>query len=229
MTSQETAHERAPFARACPGKVDRLFRRRTCSKILNRADLSPIKSIAKRFHLIGIGSRAAAGALLLAALLFVATLVLAALPCPASAQATRDWVTCLPRETLHIKSWPGGKKVAVAFVLYVETWGFGRGPNLRNDMVSRDPDVVDEAFRQYAIEWGLARVGRVFKEEQVPLSFALNALFPSTYPDVWRELRASAPNAPIIGHGMNNSTQLLPLGNGLAAPHRKTISSERWS
>lgn len=158
-------------------------------------------------------AKAARGSLVLLALILM-TSPLAGL---AMAQATRDWVTNLPRETLHVKAWPDGKKVAVAFVLYVEVWGFGRGPNLRSDMAGRDPDVVDEAFRQYSIDWGLARVGRVFRDEHVPLSFALNALFPSTYPDVWRELRAAAPGAPILGHGMNNSTQLLPLGKGLAA------------
>jgi hypothetical protein len=66
---------------------------------------------------------------------------------PVSAQqAGRDWVTDLPRENLQVKAWPGGKKVAVAFVLYVETWGKGHGPNLRPDMTSRDPDVVNGPF-----------------------------------------------------------------------------------
>src|SRR5580704_8257622 len=66
-----------------------------------------------------------------------------------------DWVTGSPREPIHIKAWPGGKKVAVCFVFDVEVWGFGHGPNFRPDMTARDPDVVDEGFRQYAIEWGV--------------------------------------------------------------------------
>src|SRR5260370_27265081 len=80
---------------------------------------------------------------------------------PAVAENTVDWITGLPREPIHVKAWPGGKKVAVCFVFYVEVWGFGHGPNLRPDMVARDPDVVDESFRQYAIEWGVPRVGRL--------------------------------------------------------------------
>lgn len=115
-----------------------------------------------------------------------------------------------------MKAWPGGKKVAVCFVLYVEVWGFGHGPNFRSDMTARDPDVVDESFRQYAIQWGISRVGRLFNEESAPLSIALNALFPEQHPDVWKEFRAQVPNAPIIAHGINNSTELLPLGRGLA-------------
>jgi len=75
------------------------------------------------------------------------------------------------------QAWPGGKKVAVCFVLYVEEWGYGHGPNFRSDTAGRDPDVVDESFRQYAIDFGVERVGRVFNEEGAPLSIALNALF----------------------------------------------------
>ena len=53
-----------------------------------------------------------------AALLAVMTLLAAA--GPASAADERDWVTTLPREPVKIAAWPGGKKVAVCFVLYVE-------------------------------------------------------------------------------------------------------------
>ncbi|CAH1662505.1 Polysaccharide deacetylase [Hyphomicrobiales bacterium] len=135
----------------------------------------------------------------------------------AFAQASRDWLTDLPREAVHVKAWPNGKKVAVIFVLYVEVWGPGNGPSLRADMTSRNPDAVNGAFRQYAIEWGLPRVGRLFAEQKVPLTLALNALFPSSYPEAWRELRANVPDAPILGHGMNNTTQLLPLNEGIPA------------
>jgi len=84
-------------------------------------------------------------------------------------------------------------------------------------MVSRDPDVVDEGFRQYAIDWGVPRVGRLFEEQGLPLSIALNALFPGQHPAIWKELRAAVPRAPIIAHGMNNSTEMLPLERGLDA------------
>jgi peptidoglycan/xylan/chitin deacetylase (PgdA/CDA1 family) len=149
-----------------------------------------------------------------------AVILLSLMVLPASAglalgQATKDWSSGLPREPIHVKAWPEGKKVAICFVLYVEVWGYGHGPNLRPDMVARDPDVVDESFRQYAIEWGIPRVGKLFKEQAVPLSIALNAVFPEQFPEVWKQFRASVPNAPIVAHGINNSTQLLPLGRGL--------------
>lgn len=134
---------------------------------------------------------------------------------PVASENTNDWVTGSPREPIHVKAWPGGKKVAVCFIFYVEVWGFGHGPNFRPDMVARDPDVVDESFRQYAVNWGVPRVGRVFNEQGMPLSIALNALFPGKNPEVWKEFRSLMPKAPIIAHGMNNSTELLPLGRGL--------------
>ncbi len=143
-----------------------------------------------------------------------------------SARISTDWITGLPRAPIHVQAWPGGKKVAVCFVLDVEVWGHGQGPNFRSDMGGRDPDIVDESFRQYAIDWGIPRVGRVFHEQDMPLSIVLNALFPEQQPDVWKQLRALHPNAPIVAHGMNNSNQLLPLGGGLDAQKayiRKTI------
>jgi peptidoglycan/xylan/chitin deacetylase (PgdA/CDA1 family) len=76
---------------------------------------------------------------------------------------------------------------------------------------------VNEAFRQYAIDWGITRVGRLFKELDVPLDVVLNAEFPGKHTSVWKEFRASQPNAPIIAHGMNNTNRMLPLGRGLAA------------
>lgn len=145
---------------------------------------------------------------------------------PAMAQSGPDWITGLPRQDIPVTSWPEGKKVAVAFVLYVEVWGRGHGPNFRPDMTGRTPDLVDEGFRQYAINFGLPRTGRLFKEMGVPLSLALNAQFPQAQPETWKTLRALVPAAPIIAHGLNNSTDLLPLSEGPAAQRayiRKTL------
>lgn len=155
-------------------------------------------------------------------------LLLAALLAPASAcaQSGPDWITGLPRQDIAVASWPGGKKVAVVFVLYVEVWGQGQGPNFRPDMTSRKPDLVDEGFRQYAINFGLPRAGRLFQEMGVPLSLALNAQFPTAQPQTWKTLRALVPQAPILAHGLNNSTDLLPLAEGPAAQRayiRKTL------
>lgn len=156
------------------------------------------------------------------------TLLLAALLAlvPATGRSGSDWITGLPRQDILVASWPTGKKVAVAFVLYVEVWGHGQGPNFRPDMTARKPDLVDEGFREYAINFGLPRTGRVFKEMGVPLSLALNAQFPQDRPEIWKALRALVPEAPIIAHGLNNSTDLLPLSEGPAAQRayiRKTL------
>ena len=126
-----------------------------------------------------------------------------------------DWITRLPREPIHVAAWPGGKKVAVIFALFVEEFGFGQGPVFRPDLASRNPDLVNENFRQYAQNWGIPRVARLFKELDVPLSVALNAEFTGAYMSVWKEFRSVQPRAPIIAHGMNNSNHGLPLGRGL--------------
>ncbi len=145
---------------------------------------------------------------------------------PAHGQTGTDWITGLPRQDVPVKSWPGGKRVAVCFVLYVEVWGHGQGPNFRPDMNGRSPDIVDEAFRQYAINFGLNRVGRLFSDMKIPISLALNAQFPEQQPAVWKMLRGYLPNAPVLAHGMNNSTELLPLSQGPQAQRdyiRRTI------
>jgi allantoinase len=138
-------------------------------------------------------------------------------PSVSLAQESADWVTAFPRTPVHVAAWPGGRRVAVSFALFVEEFGFGQGPVLRLDLATRSPDLVNEAFRQYAIDWGIARVGRLFKELDVPLSIVLNAEFPGKHASVWKEFRAIQPNAPIIAHGMNNTSRMLPLGRGLAA------------
>jgi allantoinase len=145
----------------------------------------------------------------------IALLLTVLLPAVTSAQPETDPVTGFAREPVHITTWPGGKKVAVSFALFVEEFGFGQGPVYRPDMVPRNPDLVNEAFRQYAIEWGIPRVGRMFRELDVPLTIVLNAEFPDKHRSVWKEFRASQPNAPIVAHGLNNTSHLLPLGLGI--------------
>ena len=132
------------------------------------------------------------------------------------AQDEVDPVTGFIREPIHVAAWPGGRKVAVSFALFVEEFGLGQGPVFRPDLATRKPDLVNEAFRQYGIDWGIGRVGRLFKELDVPLSVVLNAEFPGNYPSVWKEFRAAQPKAPIIAHGLNNTSLMLPLGRGVA-------------
>jgi peptidoglycan/xylan/chitin deacetylase (PgdA/CDA1 family) len=146
----------------------------------------------------------------------LALLLAVHLPSTTLAQDGADVVTGFPRNAVPVAAWPGGKKVAVSFALFVEVFGFGQGPVFRPDLTTRNPDLVNESFRQYANTWGNLRVGRLFKELDVPLTVVLNAAFLRAYPSVWKEFRAANPKAPIIAHGMNNSNDILPLGRGLA-------------
>ena len=106
------------------------------------------------------------------------------LPRATLAQDAADWVTAFPRAPVHVAAWPAGRKVAVSFALFVEEFGFGQGPVFRPDLATRNPDLVNEAFRQYAIDWGIARVGRLFKELDVSLAVVLNAEFPGKHASV---------------------------------------------
>src|SRR5882757_6544695 len=146
----------------------------------------------------------------------MALLFAVCLPSATLAQDRTDRVTGFAREPIHVAAWPAGRKVAVSFALFVEEFGFSQGPVFRPDMITRNPDLVNEAFRQYGIDWGTSRVGRLFKELNVPLTIVLNAEFPGNYPSVWKEFRAAQPSAPIVAHGMNNTSRQLPLGRGLA-------------
>jgi allantoinase len=68
--------------------------------------------------------------------LFALTLIgLLASAGPARSENTRDWITGLALSPIHVASWPGGKKVAVCFVLYVEVWDHGHGPKATNRSV----------------------------------------------------------------------------------------------
>src|ERR1700687_3658318 len=119
------------------------------------------------------------------------------LPFAALAQYGTDRVTGFARDPVYTTTWPSGRKVAVSFALFVEEFGLGQGPIFRPDLAARNPDLVNEAFRQYGIDWGVARVARLFKELGVPLSVVLNAQFPGAYTSVWKEFRAVQPKAPI--------------------------------
>jgi allantoinase len=144
-----------------------------------------------------------------------ATAMALASSAPAPAQDSVDWITKFPRTPVHVAAWPGGKKVAVSFALFVEEFGFGQGPVYRPDLSSRSPDLVNENFRQYSLSWGNLRVARLFKDLDVPLSIVLNAEYPRAHPSEWKDFRAVQPDAPIVAHGMNNTSHMLPLGRGL--------------
>ncbi|NQU38092.1 MAG: polysaccharide deacetylase [Actinobacteria bacterium] len=128
---------------------------------------------------------------------------------------TTDWMTGLPRSRVEVAIWPGGARVAVAFVLYVEQWGFGHGPNLRPEMATRNPDFVNESFREYAIRVGLPRISRLFGDLGIPLSLAVSTSYPQTYPALWDQICEASEGASVVAHGVNNSTDQLPLGEGI--------------
>src|ERR1700730_377122 len=79
------------------------------------------------------------------------------------------------------------------------------------------PGPRERRSRSVSFSMWIPRVGRLFNEQALPLSIALNAAFPEEHPDVWQHFRSLVPKAPIIAHGINNSTELLPLGRAVNA------------
>src|SRR6516225_2081230 len=112
------------------------------------------------------------------------------LPAAVFAQDSVDPITKFLRTDIHVAAWPGGKKVAVSFALFVEEFGFGQGPVYRPDLARRTPDLVNENFRAYSQSWGNLRVGRLFKDLGVPLTVVLNAEFPRAHSSEWKDFRA---------------------------------------
>jgi hypothetical protein len=119
----------------------------------------------------------------------------------AQAQSSTDWITGLPREPIHVQSWPGGKKVAVCFIFDVEVWGHGQGPNFRPDTASRTPDVVDESFREYAINFGGHGLHPSSSKRACPSASHSMRCFPASAPmsgsgfASWHPMRPSSPTA----------------------------------
>jgi allantoinase len=68
------------------------------------------------------------GSFVAALLLLFSVLVPVEVAC---AQDGTDQITKFPRDPVHVAAWPGGKKIAVRFALFVEMFGFGQGPMLR--------------------------------------------------------------------------------------------------
>jgi allantoinase len=167
-----------------------------------------MKPVARAQARVGSTLGSLAGAIFLVAIIG---------PTESSSKNLVDPATSLERANIHTVQWPDGKKVAVCFAFFVEEFGFGKGPVLRPDLASRHPDLVNEAFREYAINWGVPRVGRLFKELDVPLTIVLNAAFPGKHPSIWKNFRLMQPAAPIVAHGIDNTSDMLPLGRGLSA------------
>lgn len=126
----------------------------------------------------------------------------------------------LPENTPH--SWLGvqvggcsqGVPVSGPAVLYVEEWGFGEGPNFRPDMVTRNPDLVNGAFREYGVKWGIPRVAKLFDELDVPLSIPLSARFPENFPQVWQRASSRTRRSWSTGEQLERSAAAGPRHRG---------------
>ncbi|MDF2797302.1 MAG: polysaccharide deacetylase [Devosia sp.] len=102
--------------------------------------------------------------------------------------------------------WPGGKGLAVYFVMGVEEYVFGEG--LTEDIFpgASKPDFANTSWRDYGNRVGAIRLIDLFRAENVPLSILLNTEVYEHAPELMQHARAN--NCTIIGHGLTNSDTL---------------------
>jgi len=103
-------------------------------------------------------------------------------------------------------NWPGGKRLAVYFVLGVEEYVFGEG--LTEDIFpgASKPDFANTSWRDYGNRVGAIRLIDRFGAENVPLSILLNTEVYEHAPQLMRHARAKG--CAIIAHGLTNSDTL---------------------
>ena len=101
--------------------------------------------------------------------------------------------------------WPGGKRLALYFVLNVETFGFGVeiGPVFGNPLPM--PDHRNWSWREYGNRVGFWRMLELFDQLGIPLSHQVNSYLYDTHPEIMNAIRERGDE--IIGHGRTNSEQ----------------------
>ncbi|WP_439548150.1 polysaccharide deacetylase family protein [Falsiroseomonas sp.] len=99
--------------------------------------------------------------------------------------------------------WPGGKGLALYVALNVEHYAFGEG--LVEDLVpgGTQPDVLNNAWREYGTRVGAWRLLRQFEAHGIPLTVLLNSAVYDQAPDFPAACRALGHE--IACHGRSNS------------------------
>lgn len=86
-------------------------------------------------------------------------------------------------------SWPGGKRLALCFVINVEYYAFGKGPSMDNAVDNAPPTQRNYAWRDYGNRVGLWRMFKLFDELRLPAAFNVNTLLYRYQPDVFEPMR----------------------------------------
>jgi peptidoglycan/xylan/chitin deacetylase (PgdA/CDA1 family) len=98
--------------------------------------------------------------------------------------------------------WPGGKRIAVAVTAMLETWSEGKGPPYGVQASPLKPGITDYAgiaWGSYGGKVGVYRLIRLFKDNGIPATFAVNGRCAEIYPDAVKAIVASGHD--VAGHG----------------------------
>ncbi len=120
--------------------------------------------------------------------------------------------------------WPGGKRLALYFVLGVEDYDFGEG--LTEDLLqgASCPDYVNTSWRDYGNRVGVFRIFDLFRSFRLPVSLLLNS-------DVYRYAAAVTDQArehgfEVVAHGRSNSDSLAGMSEQEEADYIANVTRE---
>jgi len=102
----------------------------------------------------------------------------------------------------RFKSWPNGRKVAVAITVMFEVWPDGKGPPNLVQRTQVKPGTVDYqaiTWPHYAGKEGVWRLIRLLDRHRVPATFCTNARCAEVYPDAVAQIGRSGHD--IAAHG----------------------------
>lgn len=120
-------------------------------------------------------------------------------------------------------SWPGGKRLAVYFVMGVEDYNFG--PGMTEDIFpgAPKPDYVNTSWRDYGNRVGAFRLIDRCEELGVPLSILLNTAVYDSAPSLTDHARAKG--CEIVGHGVSNSDTLAEMSPEDEAAYLEAVAT----
>src|SRR5215469_1053272 len=88
-------------------------------------------------------------------------------------------------------SWPGNKTLAIWIAPNVEVWHYdsAAGTGVSPGPVTRVPDVINYAWREYGMRVGLWRIADVLDAAGAKATVALNSQVCETYPKAMEEMK----------------------------------------
>jgi peptidoglycan/xylan/chitin deacetylase (PgdA/CDA1 family) len=105
--------------------------------------------------------------------------------------------------------WPGGRRLAVYVAIGVEDYRSGEGHTESLIADGPEPDLVNEAWRDYGNRVGVFRLLDRLQDNRIPPTVLLNTALYDSAPAVTDAARAAG--AEMVGHGVTNSDSLADL------------------